>query len=225
MVFSSTVFLFLFLPFTAAVYFLLPARFRNFFLFAASLLFYAWGEPRYIFIMLFSTVFDYANGLLLERWDDRPCRRQVILILSVVVNIGLLCFFKYTDFAIQTFNDLSGFSVAALGIALPVGISFYTFQTLSYTIDVYRRQVKAQHNLIDFGMYISMFPQLIAGPIVRYIDNESQLKNREYRATQAADGIFRFTAGLYKKVLIANQLGALWDELYRQGGILPVPTA
>ncbi len=225
MVFSSAVFLLVFLPVTLGLYFLLPIRFRNVFLFAASLLFYAWGEPRYVLIMLFSTLFDYGNGLALEKWDARPVLRRLILIFSIVVNVGLLCFFKYTNFAISTISDITGLSLSLLHIALPVGISFYTFQTLSYTIDVYRRQVKAQHNIIDFGMYISMFPQLIAGPIVRYIEIEKSLKNRASEAQAAAQGAFRFVTGLCKKVLIANQLGPLWDEIYRKNGDLPALTA
>ncbi|MBQ7160825.1 MAG: MBOAT family protein [Clostridia bacterium] len=225
MVFSSAVFLFFFLPLTTAVYYLIPARMRNAALFAASLLFYAWGEPLYVLIMLFSTFFDYFNGLALEKWDGRPGRRKAVLVVSVAVNIGMLCFFKYTDFVIGSFNSVFGSSVALLKVALPVGISFYTFQTLSYTIDVYRRKVKAQHNIIDFGMYISMYPQLIAGPIVRYADIESQISGRKYDPRKAAQGLFRFTAGLCKKVLIANQLGAVWDDISSRAGTLPAATA
>ena len=227
MVFSSTVFLCVFLPVVLAVYYVLPARLRNGFLFAASLVFYAWGEPLYVFIMLFSTVFDYCNGLLLERFDRKGNEkgRRAVLVVSVVVNIGLMCFFKYTDFLIESVNTLTGAGLGLLRLALPIGISFYTFQTLSYTIDVYRRRVGVQHNLIDFGMYISMFPQLIAGPIVRYADVEHRIRGRTTDPEQIVEGIFRFTAGLCKKVLIANQIGALWDEIYSFGGTVPALTA
>ena len=227
MVFSSAVFLCAFLPIVLLLYGLIPQKFRNLFLFAASLVFYAWGEPRYVLIMLFSTVFDYCNGLALEKLDQKKKTgaRRAVLIASVVVNIGLMGFFKYTDFAIESFNQLTGSSVALLHVALPIGISFYTFQTLSYTIDVYLRRVSAQHNIIRFGMYISMFPQLIAGPIVRYADVEDQLNSRKIDASQVTRGVLRFSVGLCKKVLLANQLGALWDEIHATGGAVPAATA
>ena len=217
MVFSSFVFLLLFLPITLALYYLAPKKAKNGILFIASLVFYAWGEPIFIVIMLFSTVFDYCNGLALERLEkkNKNGARKGILILSVVVNIGLLCFFKYTDFMIETFDNIGGLNLRTLGIALPIGISFYTFQTLSYTIDVYRKQVKARHNIISFGMYICMFPQLIAGPIVRYADIEKQLdiNQRMISTDKALSGAIRFSTGLAKKVLLANQAGALWSEI------------
>ena len=154
MVFSSAVFLFIFLPIVLTVYYIIPRKFKNLVLLIASLVFYAWGEPIYILIMLFSTVFDYGNGLLLEHFEKtgKNSLRKLILVLSVMVNLGLLCFFKYTDFAIKTVNSLTGMGLQLMHIALPIGISFYTFQTLSYTIDVYRRKVKAQHSIIRFGM-------------------------------------------------------------------------
>ena len=215
MVFSSAVFLLLFLPVVLSVYYVVPERVRNPVLLVSSLLFYAWGEPVYILIMLFSTVFDYGNGLLLERLDTagKADKRKYVLILSVTVNLGLLCFFKYTDFVIGTVDSLTGAGLSLLHIALPVGISFYTFQTLSYTIDVYRGEVKAQHNILDFGMYICMFPQLIAGPIVKYRDVERQLAHRDIDARRICSGILRFVQGLSKKVLLANSLGAVWDEI------------
>jgi alginate O-acetyltransferase complex protein AlgI len=224
-VFSTFEFLFFFLPVTVLLYYLVPARFRNAVLFLVSLLFYAWGEPRYIFIMLFSTFFDYCNGRLLERFDDREWVRKLILVCSVTVNLGLLCFFKYTDFAIENVNALFSTSIAALNLALPIGISFYTFQTLSYTIDVYRRKVSVQHNIIDFGMYICLFPQLIAGPIVRYSDIETQIKNRQVDADQIWQGLLRFVVGLGKKVLLANQIGALWSEISASPDNLPALSA
>ncbi|MBR3737627.1 MAG: MBOAT family protein [Eubacterium sp.] len=220
MVFSSFVFLLAFLPLTLGIYYLAPKKAKNGALFIASLVFYAWGEPIYILIMLFSTVFDFCNGLALEKLEKNNNQkgRRAVLILSVAVNIGLLCFFKYSDFLIETINSIGGFNLRTLGIALPIGISFYTFQTLSYTIDVYKKQVKAQHNIINFGMYICMFPQLIAGPIVRYADIENQLeiRQRTISADNAIIGIRRFSAGLAKKVLIANQAGALWSEISNQ---------
>ena len=223
MVFSSFVFLLVFLPITLALYYLAPKKAKNGVLFVASLVFYAWGEPIYILIMLFSTVFDYCNGLALERLERKNNQnaRKAILTLSVIVNIGLLCFFKYTDFIIETADNIGGLGLHTLNIALPIGISFYTFQTLSYTIDVYRNQVKAQHNIINFGMYICMFPQLIAGPIVRYADIEHQLEinQRKLSADKALNGIIRFSVGLAKKVLIANQAGALWSEISAESSL------
>ncbi|MBR7073089.1 MAG: MBOAT family protein [Eubacterium sp.] len=222
MVFSSFVFLLVFLPLTLILYRLAPLKLKNAVLFAVSLVFYAWGEPIYVLIMLFSTVFDYCNGLALERLENKnkPKARTAVLVLSVAVNIGLLCFFKYTDFIIGTVNSIGGLNLRMFGIALPIGISFYTFQTLSYTIDVYRKQVKAQHNIINFGMYICMFPQLIAGPIVRYADIESRLDiaNRPVNHDKEISGIIRFSIGLGKKVLLANQAGALWSEISAQSG-------
>ena len=223
MVFSSFVFLFLFLPITLAMYYFAPRRAKNGILFVASLVFYVWGEPIYILIMLFSTVFDYFNGLALEKLEkkNKPRGRKAILALSVIVNIGLLCLFKYTDFLIETADNIGGLNLRLLNIALPIGISFYTFQTLSYTVDVYRKKVKAQHNIIYFGMYISMFPQLIAGPIVRYADIEKQLdvKQRMINPDTALNGAIRFSQGLAKKVLIANQAGALWAEISDKGSV------
>lgn len=215
MVFSSMVFLCGFLPAVLIGYAICPAKYRNFFLFVASLFFYAWGEPRYIVIMLFSTVFDFCNGLLMEYLDrkGRPQYRKWVLVLSVVINIGILCFFKYTDFVLQSISQLTGNPAHLLKLALPIGISFYTFQTLSYTLDVYRREVEVQHNIIDFGMYVCLFPQLIAGPIVRYSDIQDQIKGRKGNWEERFYGVQRFILGLAKKVLLANQIGALWNQI------------
>ena len=220
MVFSSAVFLLIFLPVVLLLYYLVPDRVRNPLLLVASLIFYAWGEPIYILIMLFSTVFDYCNGVMLEKLDQkgRPEKRKWVLVLSLVGNLGILGFFKYTDFLISSVNALTGQEFDLLGIALPIGISFYTFQTLSYTIDVYRREVEVQHNILDFGMYICMFPQLIAGPIVKYRDIAKQIRNRKHNADKICAGIFRFTLGLGKKVLLANNCGMIWDEISAQQG-------
>ncbi|MBQ9902129.1 MAG: MBOAT family protein [Clostridia bacterium] len=220
MVFSSAVFLLVFLPAVLLLYYTVPDCLRNPLLLAVSLIFYGWGEPVYILIMLFSTVFDYSNGLMLE-WLDRRGRPEVrkwVLVLSLAGNLGMLCFFKYTDFLISSVNALTGQGFDLVGIALPIGISFYTFQTLSYTIDVYRREIQAQHSILRFGMYICMFPQLIAGPIVKYRDIEKQLGHRPIDAARVCRGIFRFTLGLGKKVLLANNCGMIWDEISAQQG-------
>lgn len=217
MVFSSIVFLCIFFPSVIVLYYVCPRRIRNFFLLLASLLFYAWGEPKYIVIMLFSTVFDYCNGRLLEFFEAKGKKStlgRLVLIVSVAGNLGILCFFKYTDFIIASVNSLADQSFPLFGLALPIGISFYTFQTMSYTIDVYRGNTPAQHNIISFGMYVCMFPQLIAGPIVRYCDIQKEVDNRQTSFSLCADGMQRFLLGLGKKVLLANQIGALWDEIY-----------
>ncbi len=217
MVFSSIVFIFVFLPAVMVLYRILPEKLRNGLLLVASLIFYAWGEPVYVLLMMFSITFNYFMGRKLEQGDGR----NLILAICVIVNIGMLCFFKYTDFAVDNLNRISGISIDTLNLALPIGISFYTFQVLSYIIDVYRGTVKVQKNLIDFGMYITFFPQLIAGPIVRYQDIENQLRGRSLDYDMVSDGIVRFAAGLGKKVLIANQCGLLWDEIYSYGGNIP----
>ena len=224
MVFSSAVFLLIFLPVVLLLYYAVPAWVRNPLLLAASLLFYGWGEPVYILIMLFSTVFDYSNGLMLE-WLDRkgrPQARRWVLVLSLVGNLGMLGFFKYTDFLISSVNALTGQAFDLPGIALPIGISFYTFQTLSYTIDVYRREIRAQRNILSFGMYICMFPQLIAGPIVKYRDIQKQIDHRKLDTDSICRGVFRFTIGLGKKVLLANNCGMIWDEIAAQQGVTAV---
>ena len=211
MVFSSILFLCVFLPVVIGVNFLLPARLRNFWLLLGSLLFYAWGEPRYILLMAATALVDFLAGLLLGR-AEKPALRKAILAVTVVLNLGSLCFFKYTDFLIGNLNSLFGGSLRLLGLALPVGISFYTFQTLSYVIDVYRREVGVQRNFVDFFMYVTLFPQLIAGPIVRYSDVEKELHRRVVTVDGFAHGAIRFCVGLGKKVLLANQAGALYEN-------------
>ena len=178
MVFSSLVFLFRFLPIFLLCYFLVPFKFKNFVLFLFSLVFYAWGEPVYICLMLFSTVFDYINGLLIEKFGVKTKGAKIVLIVSLLGNLGLLGVFKYTDFILGNINNLLGTSIPLPELALPIGISFYTFQTLSYTIDVYRGVVPAQHNIISFGAYVAMFPQLIAGPIVQFKTVAEELNHR-----------------------------------------------
>ncbi|MDY4976357.1 MAG: MBOAT family O-acyltransferase [Clostridia bacterium] len=209
MIFSSTLFLFYFLPLVLLVYYLAPKKAKNPVLFLFSLVFYAWGEPIYIAVMLFSVLFNYFCGLALDKRKNRS-----ILVFAVVVNLGILLFFKYTDFFIGLINGIFRCHIPLLELALPIGISFYTFQTLSYVIDVYRGKVASQKNLISFGTYVALFPQLIAGPIVRYSSIEKQLSDRTVTAQGITSGIICFIIGLSKKVLIANQIGLLWDSMH-----------
>ena len=204
MIFSSIPFLYYFLPLVFICYFCVPFQWKNTVLLLFSLLFYSWGEPKYIILMVLSILFGYAEGILIEK--KAGCR--FILFGACCIHLGLLFYFKYTDFFIENINSL-GFSIPFANIALPIGISFYTFQILSYLADVYRGDCKAQKNLISFGAYVSMFPQLIAGPIVRYKDIAAQLNKREHSINQAAIGIRKFIFGLSKKVLLANTLGEL----------------
>lgn len=215
MVFSSLTFLCIFLPIVVILYGIFPVKWRNFLLLAASLVFYAWGEPRYILIMLFSTVFDYINGRLIEYFDKQQKQKakKRVVIVSIIGNLGILAFFKYTDMLIVSWNQITVSNLSLLKIALPIGISFYTFQTMSYTIDVYRGLVKAQRNLISFGMYVCMFPQLIAGPIVRYQTIADQIDERKENNAVWVAGMQRFILGLAKKVILANQIGRLWEEI------------
>ena len=209
MVFSSFVFLLAFLLLVLLIYYVCPGKVRNLVLLVASLLFYAWGEP------LFSTVFDYTNGRLIESFQNknRPGKAKVVLVIDLVGNLGILGFFKYADFVIGNINSITGAGLTLLHIALPIGISFYTFQTMSYTIDVYRKVVPAQHNIIAFATYVTLFPQLIAGPIVQYKTVAKELNDRKVTLTDFSEGAFRFTIGLAKKVLLANQIGSLWDTI------------
>ncbi len=236
MVFSSLIFLCGFLPITILCYRLL--RFAgggkqwgimlcNTFLLIMSLIFYAWGEPAYVLLMLFSILTNYLGGVLVGTFQKREKKgaTKAALVLTVIVNLALLGFFKYTDFVISAINGISGAGIALLKIALPIGISFYTFQALSYVIDVYRREVKVQWNPINFAMYVTLFPQLIAGPIVRYADVEAQIAKRDDGVEQFCNGIFRFCIGLAKKTLLANQAGKLWDAISAQSDTLTAATA
>ncbi len=212
MVFSSVLFLFRFLPVFFICYYVAPGRMKNFILLLGSLIFYAWGEPVYILLMLFSTLSDYVHGRLIEKYRGGG-RAKLFLVSSVLINLLVLCFFKYADFLIQTVNVLFGTSIPPLNLPLPIGISFYTFQTMSYTIDVYRGEAEVQRNLLDFGVFVTMFPQLIAGPIVKYRDVEERLHNRSVDICTVSCGMKRFCVGLAKKVLIANNIGELWSEI------------
>ena len=205
MLFSGIPFLFYFLPCVLLVYFIVPQKGRNAVLLAASLFFYGWGEPKFLLFMVFSIV----QGYVFARLIGRGRRKKLFLTLSLVVSFALLAYCKYADFFIENFNAVTGLSLPLLKIALPIGISFYTFQIASYEIDVYRGDVAAQHNFIDFAAYVAMFPQLIAGPIVRYRDIAPQLKERTHSLEAAASGASRFAVGLGKKVLVANVLAQL----------------
>ena len=218
MVFSSTIFLCVYLPLVLLGYYICPKKGRNLFLLIVSLVFYAWGEPKYVFLMIFSILVNYIFGRLMDKNRGRQKRMKLLLVLSVVIDLGLLSVFKYTDFIITNVNAIFGSSFDLLNIALPIGISFYTFQAMSYTIDIYRNDVRVQKNLIDFGMYITMFPQLRAGPIVRYADVQDQLAERSVTTADFSEGVMRFVVGLGKKVLLANQMGAVWSEIYALGG-------
>ena len=218
MVFSSTIFLCVYLPLVLMGYYICPKKGRNLFLLIVSLVIYAWGEPKYVFLMIFSILVNYIFGRLMDKHRENKKRLKLMLVLSVVIDLGLLSVFKYTDFIITNVNAIFGANFDLLNIALPIGISFYTFQAMSYTIDVYRDDVRVQKNLIDFGMYITMFPQLIAGPIVRYADVQDQLAERSVTTADFSEGVMRFVVGLGKKVLLANQMGAVWSDIYALGG-------
>ena len=213
MVFSSLIFLFVFLPFTLVIYYLSPKSIRNLILLIVSLIFYAWGEPTYIVIMIFSTVFDYTNGILIGKFRDRKGIKKAVFLNSIIVNLGILGFFKYYGFLIENINHIFNLSIVVKTLPLPVGISFYTFQTMSYVIDVYLDKVLIQKNIISFGAYVTMFPQLVAGPIVKYGDVVKELDNRKENLDKFGQGVELFIIGLGKKVLLANNIGILWTAV------------
>lgn len=213
MVFSSTIFLFIFLPVCLFFYFIVDKKFKNLVLLIFSLIFYAWGEPKNVILMLFSILFNYFFGILVEK--DNKYIKKSSLILACVYNLGVLFVFKYLNFSIDTFNELFNQNIEIAKIALPIGISFYTFQNLSYVIDVYRGNVKAQRKFLDLALYVSLFPQLIAGPIVRYINIQKQITNRVSSIKRVREGLVRFQVGFIKKVLIADVLSGLVDIAFR----------
>ena len=213
MVFSSLLFLYYFLPIGLLIYYAVPRRLKNPVLFFLSLIFYAWGEPVYVVLMIFSSVVDYTHGLLIDRHRSKTNLARFFLISSVLVNVGLLGFFKYSDFLIGNLNYLLGMDLGLLNLPLPIGISFYTFQTMSYTIDVYRGDAAVQKKFFAFAAYVALFPQLIAGPIVRYRTIADQLTSRVESVELFAQGIKRFVVGMGKKVLLANNIGLLWEEI------------
>ncbi|OAB34857.1 transcriptional regulator [Paenibacillus macquariensis subsp. defensor] len=226
MLFSSLLFLFVFLPAVLALYYISPWRIKNLILFISSLIFYAWGEPVYIVIMLLSTITDYSFGLLLVRPKLNAVQRKWVVVCSVIVNLGLLSYFKYADFLITNVNELFGIHIPLTDLPLPIGISFYTFQSMSYIIDVYRGTAKAQRNWIDFGTFVALFPQLVAGPIIQYNTIAEQLRKRSMNIEKLAEGVRRFTIGLGKKVLLANNIGLLWDTISKSNlESMPVLTA
>lgn len=210
MLFSSIPFLLYFLPLVMLVYFIVPWKMKNAVLLFFSLAFYGWGEPKYLFLMIGTIILFYVCGLCIEKSKSQVAKK-IWLVISVVLSITILCVFKYADFFINNFNAVTGLSIPLLKLALPIGISFYTFQCVSYTIDVYRGDVEAQKNIISFGAYVALFPQLIAGPIVRYIDVAKEINHRTHSLEKIADGLRRFAIGLGKKILIANQLGEFVD--------------
>lgn len=213
MVFSSIVFLFTFLPITLILYYISPRKMKNIVLLLISLIFYAWGEPVYVFLMMFTTVFDYLIGLLINKYRRNKIKSKRIFIFAVLVNLGILGFFKYYGFIIENINSVFSLNIGYNQLPLPIGISFYTFQTLSYVIDVYLDKVKVQKSLISFGLYVTMFPQLVAGPIVRYTDIDYQLKHRTHSMNKFGEGVDRFIQGLSKKVLLANNIGMIFTSI------------
>ena len=210
MIFSSIPFLFFFFPLFILLYFTLPFKYKNHILLLFSLIFYAWGEPIYILLMIFSSIVDFINGKNIEKYKDDNKKKKIYLIISIIINISLLGFFKYADFFIKVINNILNLDIPLLKLGLPIGISFFTFQTMSYSIDVYRGDVKAEKDFLTFMTYVCMFPQLIAGPIVRYETVSSELHKRDINFKKFADGFTRFLRGLFKKVLIANNIGLLF---------------
>ena len=210
MIFSSIPFLFFFFPLFILLYFTLPFKYKNHILLLFSLIFYAWGEPIYILLMIFSSIVDFINGKNIEKYKDDNKKKKIYLIISIIINISLLGFFKYADFFIKVINNILNLDIPLLNLGLPIGISFFTFQTMSYSIDVYRGDVKAEKDFLTFMTYVCMFPQLIAGPIVRYETVSSELHKRDINFKKFADGFTRFLRGLFKKVLIANNIGLLF---------------
>ncbi len=218
MVFSSIPFLFFFLPLFLIVYYLVPFKrkgimWKNIVLLIGSLIFYAWGEPIYIGLMLFSSLVDFYNGKMINKYWHEPKIKKLFLVISIIINLSLLGFFKYADFIIANINNIFNLSIQPLNLGLPIGISFFTFQTMSYSIDVYRGKVNYEKSFSTFMTYVCMFPQLIAGPIVRYETVSEELHHRKINYSLFNQGVIRFLQGLFKKVLIANNIGLLWHEV------------
>ena len=213
MVFSSLIFLFAYLPLTLIVYYAVPRKARNIFLFFINLLFYGWGEPIMVTLMLVSIVINYAGGYFVEKCKPDKRKAKIPLIITIILDIGILAFFKYSGMIVDTINLFPFLNLPTLEISLPIGISFYTFQTMSYVIDVYRDDAPVSKSFIDFGTYVALFPQLIAGPIVRYKDVAYQLRHRRETLEQFNRGVMLFMVGLGKKVLIANRMAAMWEAM------------
>jgi len=212
MVFSSISFMFYYLPVVLAIYYIVPSKWRNIWLFAVNIIFYGWTEPVYILLMLFCITVTYVHGILIHNNQRNKKTARKLLISNTAINLAVLIFFKYSDMIINTLNHIPALSfLRPLKLSLPIGISFYIFQTISYAIDIYRNDAKVQKNFITFGTFVSLFPQILSGPITRYKDIASQMDSRRYSFTEFAYGIRRFAVGLAKKVLIANNIGALWN--------------
>lgn len=214
MVFSSLVFMFAYLPITLLAYYLVPRQGRNIFLFIVNLIFYGWGEPKLVLLMVFNIFFNYIGGWLVDKYRADAKKKKLFLILTCVLDIGILAVFKYTGMITETLNMLPFLNIPELQISLPIGISFYTFQTMSYVIDVYRDDAPVSKNFINFGTYVALFPQLIAGPIVRYRDVAEQLVNRRETLEMFTRGVKLFMVGLAKKVIIANTMGTLTTNIF-----------
>lgn len=214
MVFSSALFIFAFLPVTLSVYFVIREKYRNVWLLITSLFFYAWGEPGYVVLMLISIVINYIYGILLEHWQEKSILRNITLVIACVTDVGVLFIFKYFNFFIDNVNGIFHSNIQVMKIALPIGISFYTFQILSYVIDVYRSEVRAQKNILNLGLYIALFPQLIAGPIVRYQDIDKEIETRTFNIDNFYIGTKRFILGFAKKIIIADNMAVVADKAF-----------
>lgn len=234
MVFSGLTFMLAFLPVMLILYYIVPKKGKNIVILISGLLFYAWGEPLYVFVMILSTFIDYTAGRLMDKYDDRERVRKICLLVSILMNLGLLGIFKYSDFIVSSLNGWFGadiknpfvilFNAMFSGIngkidrlPMPIGISFFTFQSMSYTIDLYRRKIRVQKNAANFMAFVTLFPQIVAGPIVRYEDVQNELDERTITEDMVGEGISRFITGLGKKVLIADNIGALWDQVKAMG--------
>ncbi len=213
MVFSGLTFMLAFLPIMLILYYIMPKKGKNAVILISGLLFYAWGEPLYVFAMILSTFIDYTAGRLMDKFDDSPKTRKVSLLISVIMNLALLGVFKYLGFLIDSVNSWFGWSITNPNLPMPIGISFFTFQSMSYTIDLYRRKIKVQKSAVSFMAFVTLFPQIVAGPIVRYEDVQNELDDRAITESMVGEGISRFITGLGKKVLIADNIGALWDTV------------
>lgn len=217
MVFSSLVFLFLFLVIALLLYYAVPIKLKNFIILICGLVFYAWGEPKYVVVMVISTLIDYTAGLLIDKFNDNKAVKRICLIVSLVMNLSLLAVFKYSGFFVENVNNIFGPVLNNPNLPLPIGISFFTFQSMSYTIDMYLGNVKVQKNPIAFAAFVTLFPQIVAGPIVRYNDIAAELECRKINLDMIYDGIVRFITGMGKKVLIANGVGQLWNAAFAVG--------
>ena len=213
MIFSSILFIFRFLPIALILYYITPQKYKNLILTLLSLVFYSWGEGKYFLIMIASIIIDYTAGRLIYRYKNEIKKKTIVLCISLVFNLGLLFFFKYFNFFIDNINNIFNLAIKGVKITLPLGISFYTFQTMSYSIDVYRGKIVPEKNIINFAAFVTLFPQLIAGPIVKYTDINKEISRRVITKDNVEVGIEKFILGLGRKVLIANNIGMLWTEV------------